>query len=132
MRLCSVVAPAKINLSLAITGRMENGYHSLETVFQSISLCDHIVVELVGEQIVCLCGELSGEDNLAYIAAKSFLNALKNEYAHRGKIPTGIKITIDKRIPVQAGLAGGSTDAAAVLKALNALYDYPFSWERLH
>jgi len=125
----TVLAPAKINLSLAVTGIRPDGYHQLKTVFQAVSLYDQVKVELEGEGISCCCGELSGRNNLAYKAAQIFLAGIKEKDKSAGK--TGIRITIDKEIPLQAGLAGGSTDAAAVLKALNRLFNNPFSYKEL-
>jgi len=121
-------APAKINLALAVSGRRVDGFHNIETVFQSISLSDRVEVVLKDRGIVCNCGELSGENNLAFKAAGFFLNKYKNiiSCSHGGA-----EITIEKNIPIQAGLAGGSSDAAAVLRALNILLACPFSYEEL-
>lgn len=106
---------AKINLSLDITGKLPNGYHAVETVMQSVSLCDTLTVDRAGE-ITVLCGESipSGKDNLAFKAAEKFF-----EYCN---ICGGARIVIEKHIPVAAGLGGGSTDAAAVINALNIIY----------
>lgn len=123
-----VLAPAKINLALAIKGKRPDGFHSLETIFQSLSLYDRVNVVLKGKGISCICGELSGEKNLAYQAAQTF-----SEYYEAmgfGNI-SGVEITIEKNIPLQAGLAGGSSDAAAVLVALNRLLDNPFTYGQL-
>lgn len=125
-----VLAPAKINLALAVTDRRPDGYHSLETVFQSISLADRVKVVLTGKEgISCSCGDLSGDQNLAYQAAKLFLERYKM-LVPTGN-PVGTDIYIEKNIPLQAGLAGGSSDGAAVLRALNALLDNPFSPDSL-
>lgn len=125
-----VSAPAKINLALAIHARRNDGYHSMETVFQSVSLSDRVKVAIRKKQgITCLCGGLSGEGNLAYRAAKLFIEQFKTLESSAEE--AGVQIKIEKRIPVQAGLAGGSTDAAAVLRALNYLFDYPFSYNTL-
>ncbi|KUO60510.1 MAG: 4-diphosphocytidyl-2C-methyl-D-erythritol kinase [Gracilibacter sp. BRH_c7a] len=123
------IAPAKINLALAVTGLRADGFHMIQTVFQTISLFDRIEVELKGEGITCACGDLSGESNLAYKAAASFIEELKGKQNISGNM--GITITIEKNIPLQAGLAGGSADAAAVLRGLNKLYSHPFSYEEL-
>ncbi len=124
-----VLAPAKINLSLAITDKRTNGYHGLETVFQSVSLSDQVEVKISDQGITCICGEISGRDNLAYQAAQSFLTRYK--MLDRSANTAGVEITIDKKIPVQAGLGGGSSDAAAVLRAMNTLFSNPFSYEEL-
>lgn len=118
-------AYAKINLALAITGRRADGYHELQSVMQSISLYDVIRVWRRGDGITCRCGELSGPFNLAYRAAEKFVLRL-------GK-PAGIEIEIEieKKIPLEAGLAGGSSNAAAVLRVLNELYGSPLSGEEL-
>lgn len=123
------IAPAKINFGLAVTERRADGYHMIQTIFQTISLYDQIDVELKGEGITCSCGELSGENNLAYKAAARFMEEYEGKQRISGNM--GISISIEKNIPLQAGLAGGSTDAAAVLRSLNELYGHPFSYEEL-
>jgi len=116
-------AYAKVNLALAITGIRPDGFHELQTIMQSLALADRLIIERQGREIVCECGELSGPQNLAFRAAKLFFDKLDFE--------DGIKITIEKRIPVQAGLGGGSSDAAAVLMGLNQLYDAPLSFAEI-
>lgn len=118
-------AYAKINLALAITGRRSDGYHELESVMQSIGLYDRIWLTLTEGGIECICGEWSGPGNLAYRAAKVFLAGLNNTDVK------GVRIEIEKNIPVQAGLAGGSSDAAATLQGLNTLFQEPYSQEQL-
>ncbi|HHV63754.1 MAG TPA: 4-(cytidine 5'-diphospho)-2-C-methyl-D-erythritol kinase [Peptococcaceae bacterium] len=123
-------APAKINLSLAITGKRTDGYHNLQTIFQSVSLADRVQVTLTKtKDISCLCGNLSGEQNLAYQAARLFWDSYQTSVP--GVSLSGIEIKIEKNIPLQAGLAGGSSDAAAVLRALNLLSGNPFSMTEL-
>lgn len=116
----SVYAPAKINLTLDVTGRREDGYHLIETVMQTVSLCDKVTVWKTGDGAISL--EMDDERlpvdrrNTAYRAAEVFFQA--------AEIPNpGVGIRIQKRIPMQAGLAGGSADAAGVLVALNRLTD---------
>ena len=116
-------AYAKINLALAIHGIREDGYHELQSVMQSIDLHDIVRVRRRGEKVVCRCGALSGPGNIAYKAAVLFLEQLDHF--------EGIEIEIEKHIPVQAGLAGGSADAAATLRLLNQLYGEPLSREAL-
>ena len=116
-------ANAKINLALAICGIREDGYHELQSVMQSIALHDIVRVRRRGEKVVCRCGALSGPRNIAYKAAVLFLEQI-------GQFE-GIEIEIVKNIPVQAGLAGGSTDAAATLRLLNQLYGEPLNRETL-
>ncbi|MDR3600109.1 MAG: 4-(cytidine 5'-diphospho)-2-C-methyl-D-erythritol kinase [Desulfosporosinus sp.] len=116
-------AYAKINLALAIHGIREDGYHELQSVMQSITLHDLVRVRRRGEKVVCRCGALSGSGNLAYKAAVLF----QEQCGQSG----GVEIEIEKQIPVQAGLAGGSTDAAATLRLLNQLYGDPLDKEVL-
>lgn len=116
-------AYAKINLALAIRGIREDGYHELQSVMQSIALHDIVRVRRRGEKVVCHCGALSGSGNLAYKAAVLF----QEQCGQSG----GVEIEIEKHIPVQAGLAGGSTDAAATLRLLNQLYEEPLDREVL-
>lgn len=116
-------AYAKINLALAVLGIREDGYHELQSVMQSITLHDIVRVRRCGEKIVCRCGALSGSGNLAHKAAVMF----QEQCGQSG----GLEIEIEKHIPIQAGLAGGSTDAAATLRLLNQLYDEPLDKEAL-
>lgn len=113
-------APGKINLSLDITGILPNGYHEMDTVLQTIGLCDTITVKKrVQDGILISCDRPRvpcDETNHAYIAALRFFDAF-------GIDDRGIEIDICKRVPVQAGLGGGSADAAGVLAALNVLYE---------
>ena len=112
-------AYAKVNLALAITGLRPDGYHELESVMQSIGICDRIRISMREKGILCLCGEFSGPENLAYKAAQTFLNGLNSSQ--------GVEIEIEKNIPVQAGLGGGSADAAATLQGLNLLWHKPYT-----
>lgn len=120
-------ANAKINLSLDVLSRRENGYHDVELIFNEISLSDTISVALRDdEKIVLTCDDLSlptDEKNIAYRAAEAFFKECK--------ITCGAEIDIKKRIPHGAGLAGGSADAAGVLKALNSLTGNLFTQEKL-
>ena len=114
-----VQAPAKINIGLWVKNRRPDGFHDLETIFQTISLMDNITLhESFEEGIRITCNNKNvptGSDNIAFKAARLFLERLGIEPA--------IDIHIDKRIPMAAGLAGGSTDAAAVLTGLARLYE---------
>ncbi|MCI2059008.1 MAG: 4-(cytidine 5'-diphospho)-2-C-methyl-D-erythritol kinase [Oscillibacter sp.] len=111
-------APAKLNLSLDILGRRPDGYHELRMVMQTISLSDTVTVTLgTGGEVTVEtdCPELpGGPGNLAYRAAETF-------FAHTRTANPGTAILLKKRIPLQAGLAGGSADGAAVLRALRTL-----------
>ncbi|MBQ8141423.1 MAG: 4-(cytidine 5'-diphospho)-2-C-methyl-D-erythritol kinase [Clostridia bacterium] len=116
-------AYAKINLHLDVTGKADNGYHEVATVMQSVSLCDEIEVSLSeGDTHSIVCSSPSvplDSKNLAWRAADLFFD--------KCGIEDKADIKIIKRIPVAAGLAGGSTDAAAVLSALNELCGEPLS-----
>lgn len=115
MRTQSCKAYAKINLTLDITGRREDGYHEIETVMHTISLCDTVTVKPVRKPGITLCCNLPyvpcDERNIAYKAAAAFFEQTGRR--------ADILIDLRKRIPVGAGMAGGSTDAAAVLRLLN-------------
>lgn len=123
-----VNAPAKINLYLDILGRREDGYHDVEMVMQTVSLCDTVTVTRTKHGNINLtCSvPIPGpiERNAAYLAAQAF-------FEHANIFNPDIDIHIKKRIPICAGLAGGSSDAAAVLTALNQLFDTNFSKEEL-
>ncbi len=110
-------AYAKINLFLEVTDKREDGYHEIESVMQTVSLCDAVTVTLLDEERIEVHTSdpriPSGKDNIAYRAAAAF-------FAHTG-LTRGADIFIEKRIPSEAGLAGGSTDGAAVLTALDIL-----------
>ena len=112
-------SPAKVNLRLEILRRREDGYHELRTVLQKISLCDTLSVSLrerKGISITAAHRDLPlGRRNLAYRAAQMILK--KSEYK------SGLHIDISKDIPLGAGLGGGSSNAATILKALNELLE---------
>ncbi len=122
----SLKAFAKVNLSLYITGVRSDGYHLLDTVMQTLSLYDTVEVsEDVDGKITVACDNLkiSGEENICHKAATLFFN--------ESKVKGGAFINIVKRIPLAAGLGGGSADAAATLNGLNRLYGNPLSSEKL-
>src|SRR5258708_5674128 len=109
-------APAKINLYLHILGRRPDGFHELETLMAPISLGDMVDIDLIPEGIEFTCSDPAlsdAQDNLATKAARVFLKEFK--------LATGVRIHLEKRVPVGAGLGGGSGDAAAVLLALRKL-----------
>ena len=121
-------AYAKINLFLDVVSRYPDGYHEVRTVMQSVSLCDEVEIELCdkGIEITCDNGDVPTDSrNIAWKAVELFFAEVGSAYK------TGVKIDIKKRIPVAAGLAGGSTDAAAVLCGINELVGSPLSVERL-
>ena len=111
-------ACAKINLTLDITGELPDRYHSIFTVMQTVGLWDDVVVETTeaeGISLTCSDNTLPCDGrNTAYRAAELFLRA--------AGVESGVAVTVQKRIPAQAGLAGGSADAAAVLRALDGLF----------
>lgn len=112
----SVRAPAKVNLLLHVLGRRTDGFHELETLFQTIDFSDELTVELVGDSVELeVVGEDVGpvRDNLAFRAAQAFRLA--------ADVRSGVRIHLTKSIPAGAGLGGGSSDAAAVLRALDHL-----------
>ena len=115
---------AKINLTLDVLDKRADGYHDLKSVMQTISIRDDVEIDLEtgeGWKLECdLEGIPCDERNLAWKAAKVFFDTVKKD-------PNGITIRITKRIPVEAGLGGGSADAGAVLRALNRHYDNPLS-----
>lgn len=124
----TVSAPAKINLMLDVTGRRSDGYHTLNTIMQSISLADMVELSINNSGVITLKCDVpsvpSSRKNIACRAAEAFY-----EYA---KIPcSGLHIKIVKHIPLQAGLGGGSADCAAVLAGLNKLLDTGYSEKEL-
>lgn len=128
MKEISLIANAKLNLYLDITGKRSNGYHSLETVMQSIDLSDVITVSTDsssdGINITCSSPLIPvNRKNICYKAAEAFYAAVERE--------PRADIHIEKRIPHAAGLGGGSADAAAVLIGLNTLFENPLGMERL-
>lgn len=118
-------AYAKLNFSLDIVGRRKDGYHLLQMVNQSIDLCDTLTLRHQDSGIAVTCSGASadvpqGEGNLVYRAAQAFL-------AYAGEQGRGVAIQVEKRIPSQAGLGGGSADAAAALRGLCRLFGQPLS-----
>ena len=113
----SLKAPAKINLFLEILGKRDDGYHEIETVMQEIDLVDNLQFEEIQEGVRLKCNDKnipSDENNLVCKAANLILNECG--------IKKGVLISLEKNIPVGAGLGGGSSDAATTLKALNLLW----------
>lgn len=121
MQSLKIKANAKINLSLSVLGKREDGYHELDTVMQSIGLSDTVYIEK-SNIITVECGKFGGEDNIAFKTAEAFFKA--------SGIKAGAAIRIQKHIPSAAGLGGGSADAAAVLVGLDRLYEMGLSYER--
>ncbi|MBI5559155.1 MAG: 4-(cytidine 5'-diphospho)-2-C-methyl-D-erythritol kinase [Deltaproteobacteria bacterium] len=124
-RLC-LRAPAKINLYLKVLSRRHDGYHELSTWMQKLNLADTLTLKALPAGITLDCQGLdlaADESNLAYRAAALFLRETG--------LKTGVEIVLEKKIPVAAGLGGGSSDAAAVLTGLNTLFSAALSEEKL-
>lgn len=115
---------AKLNLTLDVLGKREDGYHDLKSVMQTVSIRDDVEIDVdTGRPWVLRCdveGIPTDSRNLAWKAAEVF-------YEQTKRTTTGLEIRITKRIPMEAGMGGGSADAAAVLRALNRYYDNPLS-----
>ncbi len=115
---------AKLNLTLDVLGKREDGYHNIKSIMQTISIRDDVEIDVgTGEPWTLECtqeGIPTDERNLAWKAAKVYCDGLKKD-------PNGLTIRITKRIPSGAGMGGGSADAAAVLRALNRHYGNPLS-----
>lgn len=119
-----IKANAKINLTLDILGLREDGFHAIRSIMAPVSLCDGLIIKSDnGLSFNCNIPELCGEDNLCVRAARLF-------YKQSGISPSA-GIYLEKNIPFPAGLGGGSSDAAAVLKGLNDLYGCPLDEETL-
>ncbi len=119
-------AYAKINLGLDVVGRLENGYHEVKMVMQTVGIYDELSFEktTAGITVTTDSGELpTDENNLIYKAAKLMLDT----YGIQG----GVRIHLQKNIPIAAGMAGGSTDAAATMKGINRLYDLECTLQEL-
>nr|MBA3846538.1 4-(cytidine 5'-diphospho)-2-C-methyl-D-erythritol kinase [Planctomycetota bacterium] len=124
----TISAPAKVNLHLEVLGRRGDGFHALETIFQTLELADEVSVELVPgpDGIVLTCDDPTlptDARNLAWRAAEAF--------RARRPVAGRCDVHLRKRIPAGAGMGGGSSDAAAVLRALSALVSAPPSSDEL-
>jgi len=121
-----IESPAKVNLFLEVLGKREDGYHNVETILETVDLCDDIILKETKEGIEIESDFPSlplGRENLAYQAASLLEKRLG--------IEKGIQITISKRIPLASGLGGGSGNAASVLLGLNRLWNLNLSYEEL-
>ncbi|GBE92594.1 4-diphosphocytidyl-2-C-methyl-D-erythritol kinase [Nostoc cycadae WK-1] len=123
MRSYSLIAPAKINLYLEIIGDRPDGYHELVMILQSIDLADKISVRAISDETIrvhCNHPQVpTDKTNLVYRAAELMATQFPEAWAKHG----GVEITLEKNIPVAAGLAGGSTNAAAVLVGIDLLWN---------
>lgn len=118
-------AYAKINISLDVVNKRNDGYHNLKMIMQTVSLCDYITVEK-SDDIIITCTNPDvpcDESNIVYKCAKMLLD--------KREIKGGFKIHIEKHIPMAAGLAGGSSDGATVLKEINRIYDLGYTVDEL-
>ena len=116
----------KVNLLLNILGKRPDGFHELETVLQPVSLCDRLTFECRGGAVELSCSDAAlpvDSHNLVHRAATSFMQA--------AKVNSGVRIHLDKKIPLAAGLGGGSGNAATTLLALNELFGRPLSAAKL-
>ena len=131
MKTVCVKCPAKINLTLEIVNKREDGFHNIKSVMQLVSLHDFLNIEVSPSKVnsINLLGNSPeipyDESNLVYKATELFLNTA-------GLSGYEININIEKNIPVSAGLAGGSTDAAGTLYGLNKIFNSPFKNQELH
>lgn len=119
-------APAKLNLMLHITGRRADGYHELQTVFQFLDLCDELQFNVTANGNICRADGpsfIAAEDDLVVRSARELQKLSGTSH--------GVDIRVNKRIPVGAGLGGGSSDAATTLHALNRLWGLGFELDQL-
>lgn len=122
-----IKAPAKLNVRLKVTGRRPDGYHDLVSIMVPVDLFDEIEIRLIPQGISLTCGGFSvpgDETNLVVKAARAFFS--------RTGLDQGAAINLGKRIPVAAGMGGGSSDAAGALLLLNRFWGNPLSREALH
>jgi len=123
-----VRAHAKVNLFLEVTGKRPDGFHEIETVFAQVSLADHLAFTLTNSPEIDLKSTglpvPQGEENIVHKAAELL--------RERCAVDKGVKIELEKKIPAGSGLGGGSSDAAATLKALNALWNLALYEKELH
>jgi len=128
----TIHSPAKINLFLHVIGRRADGYHEIFTLMSPLTFGDEIRIAAISEGLQVRCDHPQvpeDESNLAYRAAEVFFRAQTSRQGN--SLPSGIRISIQKQIPVGAGLGGGSSNAAAVLRGLNRICKAPFSRKEL-
>jgi len=120
-------SPCKVNLLLNILGRRPDGFHELETILHPVNVCDRLTFERDAHGVKLTCNDAAlptDEQNLVHRATTAFLQA--------AKITDGVRIHLEKKIPLAAGLGGGSGNAATTLLALNELFGQPLAPEKLH
>lgn len=115
-------APAKVNLHLRVMPKRSDGYHPIESIFQTLPLYDDILVKCEGESLGCVvkCSAMQLPD-------ENTLTKTYNLFSQYSGISVGVQVELTKRIPSGAGLGGGSSDAAFFLRALNKMFDYPLN-----
>ena len=110
-----IKAYGKINLSLDVIGKRPDGYHDVAMIMQTVNICDTLTMSIRDDENICITTDLEGltcgEDNLVYKA----IEMLRKEF----EITKGVTVFLEKRIPMAAGMAGGSADCAAALKGMN-------------
>lgn len=119
-----IKARAKINLNLLVLDKREDNYHNIKSVFQKVNLYDEIYLKKINEnefKMITNMGEINNKENIIY---KAYMK-LKEKY----KNITGVQVRLNKKIPMQAGMAGGSTDCAAFIVLMNRLFDLKLSKE---
>ena len=124
-------APAKINLALEVLGRRPDGYHEIDTVVTTIDLADELRLRPAAGLEVCLDGPHAAGVAAAEEAAEELSGRAARALAAAAGRDPGVRIELTKRVPVAAGLGGGSSDAAAVLRGLNVLWGLDWAPERL-
>ena len=126
-----IQCPAKINLTLKVSGKREDGFHNIESIMQTISLYDYLTINVEKSDKFDI--SLSGNNNEIPYNEKNLVHKAAMLFKENTKLfDYKIEIYIDKNIPVAAGLAGGSTDAAGTLYGLNKIFGQPLSNEKLH
>ena len=120
-------SPCKINLLLNILGRRPDGFHDLETVFQPVNLWDELEFERTGQGVVMTCSHPELPTDASNLVVRAALIFLETAMIHEG-----IRVHLEKRIPLAAGLGGGSSNAAATLLGLNELFGEPLAMSQLH
>lgn len=122
-----IKAMSKVNLGLDVIRRREDGYHEVRMIMQTLNLCDELTIKKREDDSICISCSIEGlevdENNLIYKAAKKLMD--------KTGIVAGLDIYLEKNIPIAAGMAGGSTDAAATLVGVNELLDMGLSVDEL-
>lgn len=121
------LSPCKVNLLLNILGKRADGFHELETVIQPVNLCDRLTFERAGSGLALTCSDptlTTDSRNLVHRAASAFLDT--------ARIQEGVRIHLEKHIPMAAGLGGGSGNAATTLLGLNEMFGSPLAEPKLH